>query len=1133
MNRLFSGKITFNEVDYLYVRARSANYDLANVYILTADFFLDSSKTQPPVYSSFKTTRIDSVTTQEFVGDIEAQAVHARVSQAFDGVGKKTEQLSADGILYVFTSETFTKKINAYGEVTTLELLGDTVGAIVGMDFDSIPKKHPGLKYQTGVTVYTSDESILNSLYSMAEIQRNTGKDFGWLKNKKYGIINTIEEFQWMIRELEKLPKDWLVGFDTETTGLKFNCLDPDSQYRDKLVGLVISWEDNTGYYIPVAHRFFKNLDVEYVVDELRRFLDVDSDEKLCICTHNGKFDWKVMFSVGIDLYIAHDSYILKYMFDNRFTKSKAKLKELIYAECGIEAIELYDFLKDKSMDIDFSYLPYDSVYGYAPSDADHTRMLVQMYLTKIPRKMIHLYAIEIMLMPWIGHSEFFGTAIDLKKMKVAELSALAAEHEKKIELFQFILDNVSREYKYLIADCLDSSGQLNPDYVQISKLIDSPKKLGILLFDAFRYPVVATTKTGNPATSKMALRLLSSKRAEDGTIMYPMAAKILDYRKIVKQITGFYKSIKTVLRGNRLFPEFKQTGTESGRLSAVKPNLQNQDNAVKKLFVALPGHYVFDGDLSQIEYRVMGSEAQEPLMLMSLADPDADFHTEVASVLFDIPASMVTGTLRKVSKALNFGIPYGMGGESLGFGIHDTISAEATADGNAKRALYFERYPKLKKFFEDVQREVATRFYTEGEGYVETKFYRKRILIDSFAIGDKDRINAGIRKAGNTKIQGTAADIFKRAYVRFMKLLRKNGLTAINPETGLPFVWIIGNVHDELIVHVHNSVSPFLLVSLMKLAFEVPIEGYCPIFLGMSIGDSWGTAKDGLEIPNRLGNKVLKQFQGVAFEAGEEELPMYETDPMYTDFFNFEGNAADEFITRVIAFQELHVKMHLQKLGYAVDGSEVLHTRDVFNKYDDYKQRFWITKYLITGNNDPDYKKQYIEPTPGVNTKKDDANVLFIAGLRRLLDKWEIPYIDDWDPNNISGQSMEDLLEDDEVEDEDDIEDADIVITDKAVLGSTSKVLSDSLDGLGSINYVEFSAGTYEIDCSKIREVSKSMKLVAHLKALHVPSGSCPVMFKTNMGVRDSKVRVESLDRNSINELLGEEADVTEDVCV
>lgn len=674
-------------------------------------------------------------------------------------------------------------------------------------------KKVKGLEYRLRDKGENDNIKIPIKTLDMLSLE----KDLSWLEGKNYKILNTKEDFEAYLKKLHNY--DGLVGFDTETTGLNINRFPIGHPQRDELVGICLSIDDNEGVYIPIKQRYFNNLDEDYVIEKLRPYIDKNGEYKKDLVTHNGKFDWKVMFTYGIELNITHDSFILQYLLNNStFNKSKA-LSSLAKQELGMDMIELDEiFLMQKGvkLKVDFSYVTYEIAQRYAPADADATRLLVYKKLEEMPRSMAFIYWVEIELMKYLGKIEYYGIRLDIplviKQKEEAE--------KRKAEVEQEIYDLVGREFN-----------------------INSNKELPQIMYEELKYPVLERTKKGAPSTGKRALSLLKSKKDKDGNHLYPLAVLLAEYKAQEKLLNGFLNKMLAENVDGYIFPSYNQTGTESGRISCSEPNLQQTPGSNRAVIIPDSDEYYFIvADYSQVEYRLMAGFGGELDIIESFKDPDTDHHTIMYAKMFGIHPDEVTSKERNIGKMLNFGITYGMGPFSLAIVLFNNPSDENVKEAKELTNAYFGAVPNIYRMLEETKDKAFI------DGYVETKFHRRRYFPD---IRSKDgRIRAANRrKAANTKIQGTGADIIKIAHVKVEREIEKRGLDA----------HVKISMHDELVTMVHKSINPWYMIKLLRECMEMEIEGFPPLFIGANVGDTWAVGKrDDLEIPIRLTEEMF-----------------------------------------------------------------------------------------------------------------------------------------------------------------------------------------------------------------------------------------------------------------------------------
>ena len=347
---------------------------------------------------------------------------------------------------------------------------------------------------------------------------------------------------------------------------------------------------------------------------------------------------------------------------------------------------------------------------------------------------------------------------------------------------------------------------------------INSPKQLGHILFEKMGLPVLKKKKTGYSTDAET----LEKLRFHSPVIDY-----ILDYRKLAK-LHGTYVEglLRVVDSDGRIRTDFKQTGTVTGRLSSAEPNLQNipvrtEDGSVlRRFFVAGDGRVLVDADYSQIELRILAHMADDEAMI-SAFNSGEDIHTVTASKVFKTPIDKVTPQLRSRAKAVNFGIVYGIGEFSLSEDLHVSLK-EAKSYING----YFETYKKVKEYLD------ATVESALANGYVETLFKRRRYIPELTAT-NKNVQAFGKRVAMNTPIQGTAADVIKKAMVAVDRRLEREGL-----ETRL-----VLQVHDELILEAPvNEVER--ASEILKEEMENAVSLSLTLQADVGVGENWFEAK-------------------------------------------------------------------------------------------------------------------------------------------------------------------------------------------------------------------------------------------------------------------------------------------------
>lgn len=668
-----------------------------------------------------------------------------------------------------------------------------------------------GFKVEYAKASTNLDQGSAWGYYTNVEdiIAAHPEKNFSWLLDRNYNIVSdeNLDEI---------ITKIWnhkgIVSYDTETTGLNINFKSRIGQ-ADQAVGIVISIEEGTSYYFPLQHKAIKNLcggDHKYFMERYMKPILENKD----LLAHNGPFDWKVAHIYGINAHIVEDTLgLLKLTIGAEKFDFRVGLKEATAVLLHRDSLELSDLLVDDSWgesDVKFWDLPYELVRLYACADTDNTLALWH-YAKKAD--LLHkynatrVYNIEMAFGLAVAYQEFYGHCIN-----VEQVEQLKVETDKGMEeSFKKLIDIVGHDF--------------NPN---------SSQQLMQIMYDELGYPEQINRKNNRRTSDAKALKDLASITDIEGKPKYPLANALLEYRGYEQIRKTFIKNLDTLAtEDGYIFSEVQQYGTTTGRVSIKNPNYQSYNDTVKKNIVPRPGYYMTDSDYSSVEYRVLCSMAGQEEIKEAFKDPELDYHAYQAARMFQIPYEAVTKKLRKSAKGINFGLPYGMGDESLGVAIFGEESPENTREAKRLRELYFVGQEKIRDFFEE------KRNFGVKNGFTETKYGRRRYYNRAKFSEAKIR-----RQAGNQTIQGTAADIYKIATGRlFQKICEKGWLGK---------VLMPAFVHDEVLCEVHESIDPMVWLKTLRECFEVKIEGFCPLYVGFGYGMNWYTAKS-TEIPTKL----------------------------------------------------------------------------------------------------------------------------------------------------------------------------------------------------------------------------------------------------------------------------------------
>lgn len=676
--------------------------------------------------------------------------------------------------------------------------------------------------------------TVIGGMYrNLEEVMRaHPEKEFEWLLGKNYQIVTdeTLEEVCDYIYNY-----DGFVYYDTETTGLNITFKSRIGQ-GDQCVGIILSVVDGESFFFPMQMKSIKNLcggDHFYFMEKyIRRILE---DKKIVV--HNLSFDWKVSYIYDINANIVDDTLTMIALTLGQEKKSLTlKLKELTAMFLHRDSLELDDLVIDSEWgenDIRFWDLPEELVRLYACADTDNTRGLHRYVkqsdlLTKYNAHKV--YEIEIAFGFAVAYQEFYGHREDVDNLK-----ELRKEIEGGIE-----------KYYNLMKDLIGHD--FNPN---------SPKQLVSILYKELGIPEQRSRKTGNLTTDKETLKKLGELTDIEGNTMYPFCAYLLKYREYegVRKIIDKFPELATT--DGYLFSSVMQFGTTTGRVSINNPNYQSYNDPVKKNIVPRPGFYMFDTDYSSVEYRVLGNMSGNKMIKERFYDPDFDYHTYQASRMYQVPYASVTPKLRKAAKGINFGLPYGMGDESLGIRIFGEASAINTKKAESLRRSYFKGQEDIQVFFDSARNKGVK------DNFTETYFGRRRYYDRS-----KFSVSSIRRQAGNQVIQGTAADIYKLAVGRVFKRICKEGW--------LGEVLFSGFIHDELLGEVSIDIDPMKFLKVLREEFEVKIKDsdgtpWCPLYMGFGWGTSWYQAKK-TEVPIKLQWEFVDKY-------GETGYPLWDGD--------------------------------------------------------------------------------------------------------------------------------------------------------------------------------------------------------------------------------------------------------------
>lgn len=596
-------------------------------------------------------------------------------------------------------------------------------------------------------------------------------------------ILDQATLEQW----LQRLEQAGSFAFDTETTST-------DAQ-QARLVGMSFAIQPGEAAYLPLAHSYMgvpEQLPLQETLELMRPLLENSAITKIC---QNGKYDINVLIRHGIDLQgVSHDSMLASYVLNS--TATRHNMDDLASHYLGRSTIAFETIAGKGAKQLTFDQLQLDVAAPYAAEDADITLQLhqkLQQELEKTPELVSVYQSIEMPLMPVLARIERTGALIDAQQLGL---------HSQELGDKLQALERQAHEL----------GGQpFN---------LASPKQLGEILYEKLGLPVLAKTAKGQPSTAESVLQQL----ADEG---HELPVLLMEYRSLSKLKSTYTDRLPEQINPEtgRIHTSYHQAVTATGRLSSSDPNLQNipvrtaEGRRIRQAFVAPENHVLLSADYSQIELRIMAHLAQDPGLLEAFRN-DRDVHKATAAEVFGVPLDEVTSDQRRNAKAINFGLIYGMSAHGLAKQIGtDRTRAQAYID------RYFVRYPGVLDYMERTRKQAAEL------GYVETLFGRRLYLPQIKAKNPMLR-RAAERTAINAPMQGTAADIIKRAMIEVDAWLQESGLAAR----------VVMQVHDELVLEVHQDAVDELregLLTRMSQAAELDV----PLVVEAGVGQNWDEA--------------------------------------------------------------------------------------------------------------------------------------------------------------------------------------------------------------------------------------------------------------------------------------------------
>ena len=648
----------------------------------------------------------------------------------------------------------------------------------------AVAKQYAELAVESGTStnattiIQTQAEDSQTEQVPSLEVKQNQGD---------YKVVTNLEELQNYINLIEENEK--IVAFDCETTSL--------DTLNTQLVGFSLSSQAGKGIYVPLyTSNLFENLDFIPQDKAFEQIARLFNNPQVTVILHNGKFDYKVLRSNGIKINNNKvscklvDTMIAEWLLNSDKTgKNSYSLEYLAETKLGLKGIE-YEDLVPKGQT--FADLPVEKACPYAAEDADFTFQLWQKLKPQL--KNANLYELftstEMRLMPLLAEMEIQGIHLD---------SQTLYDYNKELTIG---IEDIQNKIYSTVGHTFN---------------IASPKQLQEVLFTERGLKPTKKTKTGYSTDTSV---------LEELALYDPVPKMILEYRELAKLQSTYVETLPSMCDKNeRIHTDFIQTGTATGRLSCREPNLQNipvRNEAGRKIrsaFTATPGTILISADYSQIELVVLAHLSQDKNMCNAFIS-GTDVHKATAALIFGVPQEEVTPQMRRTAKTINFGVIYGMSAFRLAndLGISRTQAAEFIEN-------YFKTYSSVNDFIN------STIQKTEETGFVQTIFGRKRHIAN---INSKNKLekSGAERMAVNTPVQGSAADIVKKAMLDVSKALEEENTQAK----------LILQVHDELLVECPDNPQTIeKTISIIKEKMENAVKLNVPLKVSIEYGKNWG----------------------------------------------------------------------------------------------------------------------------------------------------------------------------------------------------------------------------------------------------------------------------------------------------
>jgi len=709
--------------------------------------------------------------------------------------------------------KTAAKWLNEYGNIDEIKLNADHIKGVVGENLRSslgdldrnvelVSLKNDvdlGIDFESMLEL-NADQEKLDKLFSELEfkaLKKPSAKSSSAEaseptqatsenKLKVQGNYETLFTKEDLLNWAKKLDACKVFAIDTETDSL--------DTVTANIVGISLSTEEETGCYIPINHKYDgcpKQIDIKVIIEILGKSIEKNQHKAV---GQNLKFDLPILSRHGIHLEKFYaDTMLMSYVLNS--TATRHGMDKLAEFYLNYTTVKYKDVTGTASKQINFSAVSIDIASNYAAEDADITLRLFNRLndlLKDKPTQEKLLTEIEYPLVHALSRIEMNGAKVDKNKL---------AAHSK--ELSNKIDDLSEQAFKI-------AGEEFN---------LDSPKQLLVILYEKLKLPILKKTPKGQPSTNEETLQRLAEE--------YEIPKIILQYRTLAKLKSTYTDSLIRIENPvtKRIHTSYQQAVTSTGRLSSTEPNLQNipiktaEGRRIREAFVPEKGNVLISADYSQIELRIMAHLSKDENLTYAFNN-NLDVHSATAAEVFGVNLNDVSQDQRRSAKAINFGLMYGMSA----FGLTRQLDIPR-AEAQKYLDTYFERYTGVKRYMEE------TKAQAKEDMFVETIMGR-RLYLNEINAANGLRRQAAERAAINAPLQGSAADIIKKAMIDINTFLYKE----------MPEVKMIMQVHDELIFEAPKKSSKEVL-QMMKKMMEDAVKLDIPLIAEAAIGDNWNEA--------------------------------------------------------------------------------------------------------------------------------------------------------------------------------------------------------------------------------------------------------------------------------------------------